>query len=137
MTVTLPLAHCKKVRLGKRVFVMPFLDYTPELRMVSVPANVSLPQCKASSQFPPLHRWEDGRIMVDWWDDPKGQVAKLWIERDHPNLSRLPAGTPKEMRNLYTAPMQLALLRGGALKAVESAHLQWGRWINGRQVILH
>jgi hypothetical protein len=92
-------------------------DYMPVTEEVKLPDDWDITYSQ-SAQFPPIRKLPDGRLIVDMWADGRGgKVGKAWTKADHVNLTKLPPNTPRPVKALYHADVQLALLRGDYLPA--------------------
>lgn len=99
----------------------PLPDYRPATEEIEPPLGFVPAHHPQAAQFPPLQKLDDGRLVVDvWWSIGGIATLKVWEQRDHPNLTQLPANAPRMVKALYQRRGQLAYLRGDYELAVRA-----------------
>lgn len=104
------------------------LDFAPQVEDVAWHGDAVFSYGK---QRHPIEKAPDGRLAVDVYMGREGPRALLWRREDHPNLPRLPDGTPRAIKRLYTAEGQMLVLRqecdyfGSIQKAAFDALEKW------------
>ena len=106
-------------------------DCEPITETIPAPPSFRHEEWGPNSQFPPIQKMPDGRLIVDWWTSKDGMImCKIWTRADHPNMATLPEDAPRAVRTVYTADIQLAMLRGTNEQAL-AAMDAWERYSLG------
>lgn len=114
--------------------MMELPDFWPVgVRCIKKPRGFKLKKHIQSSQYPPIQKLGEF-LVIDWWKEYKKiskfmyrhlpipydmlfgnynghYVLKIWKKEDHPNLKLLPPNTPRTVKRLYLAEVQLSILR--------------------------
>lgn len=93
--------------MEKIVFDLP--DYLPRLNWVPAPEEfIPTPHWTV---YPPIQRMEDGRAIIDFYHDKGSYYVKIFDNKDHPNIEKLPTNCPRVIKALYRKEWQLKCLR--------------------------